>query len=198
MRCPRWPENRGPAAIVTRATRVAASSLGRSQGVFSFRQPSDHLSPPASGTSAPGASGWEGGDGPAAGDPAPRVEAASPPQTAGAHASARDVGSYCAGHGASDLGGPPQRAGGVASAQTGRSGHHVSPWANRAATGAWGTPLAAKPLSSVRSGQGVRGDNQRRTTRMKDRDFFRRMTEGSRALSKCDRHLDARSHAPQA
>ncbi|KAJ1169405.1 hypothetical protein NDU88_001298 [Pleurodeles waltl] len=83
------------------------------------RWPADRLSPSAScsRTSAPGTPGWEGRDGPAAGDPAPRVEAAPPPQTTGAHASARNVGSFCAVHGVSGLGRQPQRARGIASAR---------------------------------------------------------------------------------
>ncbi|KAJ1154092.1 hypothetical protein NDU88_006848 [Pleurodeles waltl] len=43
---------------------------------------------------------------------------------------------------------------------------------------------------------GSQGCPKRRLSAPLDRANYGRMTEGSRALSECDRHLDARSHAP--
>ncbi|KAJ1161756.1 hypothetical protein NDU88_002237 [Pleurodeles waltl] len=78
-------------------------------GSLLSRQLADRLSPLAgrSGTSAPGAPGWGGRRWPGRRRSRPSVEAAAPLQTTGSRTSARDVGSFCAVHGASGPGRPP-------------------------------------------------------------------------------------------
>ncbi|KAJ1130499.1 hypothetical protein NDU88_008851 [Pleurodeles waltl] len=77
-----------------------------------LRRLADRLSLPAQPprTSAPGASGQEGGGGPAAGSPSSQVDAASPPQSTGVRASERGAGFPRAAHGVPDPMQPHQRA----------------------------------------------------------------------------------------
>ncbi|KAJ1207142.1 hypothetical protein NDU88_002534 [Pleurodeles waltl] len=172
------------------ALRVSSRSLLPTVAHFSL--PARPAQPSPSGTSEQGRGGDSGRRGPLV-----SADIAQPPQPMGAllQAAAPAPPSRSQ-HLFSGAAAP--RASGSALASSGRlsPGRHVGFWP----AGLWQAPAVQSPQPLISEGSSAFRDPVgpvRRRHQSVGSGFFGRMTEGSRALSQCDRHLDARSHAPK-